>query len=196
MKSNVLENLRLRATLETVRCWRALWLVSLLITLPACQESETSSNKVGEVGLIYTIEKNPMVLGVDTIDGRAQLLLSADSDLNGDGLMDHIALLQLNSSGSGIFYYLNVFVRDQTSALTFVVEAFLGDRLHIDGLDIYGPQSVSSITGVAIPAADHGQLFIAYRQHNADQAMSEKPKLFMTKHYKLVGEELVLLEQN
>jgi len=175
---------------------RTFWFVAFSILVSACEVVVTEKSALNVSDLTYVLEESPVVLGVNTIDGQAQLLMSAEGDLNGDGQLDYVALLQLNSQGTGVFYYLNVFVRDDSSRLKFVTETFLGDRIDIVALEVYGPQSVSSVSGVAIAEDDYGQILVAYRQHGATQSMSEKPRVFLTKHFLLSDENLVLVEQN
>jgi hypothetical protein len=103
-------------------------------------------------------------------------------------------LLSLNSRGSGVFYYLNVFVDDGNDGWRFAGEEFLGDRIKFDFMDIYGEGSVVPGTDVPIHPDDQGKLLVAYFVHASEQALSEQPSLYLTKHWKVDDGKLVLIE--
>ena len=113
---------------------------------------------------------------------------------NGDGRDDRAVILVLNSVGSGVFYYLNVFLDDPKSQWRFVGEEFLGDRIKFDFLQIYAEGSASSITGVPIHPLDYGQLVVAFSARSNQQSFTEEPSLYLTRHWKVKNEGLVLME--
>ena len=94
----------------------------------------------------YTIDGNAVRIDEPGEDGRVSLLASAMGDLNDDGRDDSGVILRLNSKGSGVFYYLNVFLDEGDDGWRFVGEGLLGDRIKFDFLDIYREGSVSSVT--------------------------------------------------
>ncbi len=61
-------------------------------------------------------------------EGTISLLRSVRADLNDDTLDDLAAVLVLDSKGSGIFYYLNVFLADRGGRLSLVGTQFLGEQ--------------------------------------------------------------------
>ena len=142
----------------------------------------------------YTIEGKRVQLDEPGTIGTVSLLASVSGDLNGDGHDDQAVILVLNSVGSGVFYYLNVFLDDGKSEWRFVGEEFLGDRIRFDFLDIYSEGSVSSITGVPIHPNDYGKLMVAFSVRSSEQSFAEEPGLYLTKHWKLEGGRLVLIE--
>ena len=121
------------------------------------------------------------------------LLRSVRADLNDDTLDDLAAVLLLDSKGSGIFYYLNVFLADLDGRLNLVGTQFLGDRIKFDFIEIYGE---ASLTGVPIHADDYGQLAVGYSMHAAGQAFAEQPSLYITRHWKVSEGKLLSLESN
>lgn len=148
-------------------------------------------------GLNYTIEGSPVQFRSGSHhgeDGNASIVASATGDLNGDNNDDLVVVLRLNSVGSGIFYYINAFLHEGPGKRVNVGEAFLGDRIQIEFLDIYEGGSVSVLTGVAIHPADYGQFVAGYHTHSQDQAFAEKPNLFVTRHWQVTDGRLVLIE--
>ena len=126
-------------------------------------------------------------------DGTVSLLTSVRADLNDDTLDDLAAVRLLDSKGSGIFYYLNVFLADRDGRLNLVGTQFLGDRIKFDFIEIYGEES---LTGVPIHADDYGQLAVGYSMHAAGQAFAEQPSLYITRHWKVSEGKLLSLESN
>jgi hypothetical protein len=146
---------------------------------------------------VYVIEGSTVRLDDDVYfgeDGTVSLLRSVRADLNNDTLDDLAAVLRLDSKGSGIFYYLNVFLADRDGRLSLVGAQFLGDRIKLDFIEIYGEASISSLTGVPIHADDYGQLAVGYSSHAAGQAFTEQPSLYITRHWKVSEGKLVSLE--
>ena len=142
----------------------------------------------------YTIDGNAVRIDEPGEDGTVSLLASAMGDLNDDGRDDSGVILRLNSKGSGVFYYLNVFLDEGDDGWRFVGEGFLGDRIKFDFLDIYREGSVSSLTGVPIHPNDHGQLVVAYSVRSKEQPFSEEPDLDLTRHWRVDEGNLVLME--
>jgi len=143
---------------------------------------------------VYSVEGNALVLEGGTYegeDGTVSLLTSSSGDLNGDSIDDEAAVLVHNSRGSGVFYYLNVLLNDGSGTRKLAGEAFLGDRIKFDFIDIYGPGSVSQLTDVPIHPNDYGQVIVAYYTYGPDQAFSENPELYLTRHWKIQDGKLV-----
>jgi len=126
--------------------------------------------------------------------GSVSPLTTVRGDLNADGYEDLATIVVHDSVGSGVFYYLNVFVADGDGGLRLVGEEFLGDRLKSDLLDIYSEGSVSSNTGIPIHPDDYGMLIAAYFTHTNDQSFAEEPTLYITKHWRVLNDLLVQIE--
>jgi len=146
---------------------------------------------------VYSIEGNQVQLEggfFESQDGTVSLLTAISGDVNGDAADDQAAILVLDSRGSGVFYYLNVLLNDGNGTLGQAREAFLGDRIKFDLMDIYGDESVSQLTGVPIHPDDYGKLVVAYHIHGDDQAYADDPELYITRHWKIESGRLVLVE--
>ena len=146
---------------------------------------------------VYSIEGNQVQLEggfFESQDGTVSLLTAISGDVNGDAADDQAVILVLDSRGSGVFYYLNVLLNDGNGTFGQVREAFLGDRIKFDFMDIYGAESVSQLTGVPIHPDDYGKLVVAYHIHGDDQAYADDPKLHITRHWKIESGRLVLVE--
>ncbi|GAA5317541.1 MAG: hypothetical protein AseanaTS_27460 [Candidatus Pelagadaptatus aseana] len=141
----------------------------------------------------YVVSGNRVELG-SLEGGELSLKKMVSGDLNNDGVPDRAVVLVNNSSGSGVLYYLNVFLGTDSDGWQFVAEEFLGDRIVLQEMSIYGEGSVSAITGVPIHSDDYGQLMLAYYTYKVDQAFSEKPALFLTRHWKFEAGDLQRLE--
>jgi hypothetical protein len=155
------------------------------------------SGDTAPMKLFYSVEGNALALegGVrEGEDGTVSLLTSTSGDLDGDAASDQAAILVHNSRGSGVFYYLNVLLNDGKGGLGLAGEAFLGDRIKFDFMDIYGAGSVSRLTGVPIHPDDHGQLVVGYYIHGPEQAYAESPGIYITRHWRVEGEKLVSVE--
>jgi len=83
---------------------------------------------------------------------------------------------------------------DGNGALGLAGEAFLGDRIKFDFIEIYGAGSVSRGTDVPIHPDDHGQLVVGYYIHGRDQAYADSPKFYITRHWKIDDGKLVSVE--
>ena len=143
---------------------------------------------------VYTINGGAIRIDEPGQDGTVSLLASAIGDLNDDGRDDRGVILRLNSKGSGVFYYLNVFLDEGDDGWRLVGEEFLGDRIKFDFLDIYREGSVSSLSGVPIHPDDYGQLVVAYSVRSKEQPFSEEPDLYLTRHWRVDEGKLVLME--
>ena len=143
---------------------------------------------------VYTIEGEPVQLDVEGENSTTWMMKNAAGDLNGDGQDDHAAVLSQNTGGTGVFYYLNVFLNDGKDGWQFVGEEFLGDRIKFDFLDIYAEGSVSQLTDVPIHPDDYGQLVVAYATHTVEQSFAEEPGNYLTRHFKVQDGSLVALD--
>ena len=146
---------------------------------------------------VYSIEGNIIELEGGILEGEGgavSLLTLTSGDLDGDDFGDQAAILVHNSRGSGVFYYLNVLLNDDNGALRLAGEAFLGDRIKLDFMEIYGAGSVSPLTGVPIHPDDFGQLVVAYYIHDRGQAYAENPGVYITRHWKIVDGKRVSVE--
>ncbi|NVN80452.1 MULTISPECIES: hypothetical protein [unclassified Vibrio] len=81
-----------------------------------------------------------------------------------------VAPMWISNQGSGVFYYLGLFKHDQQrSRVVLVDQLFLGDRVHIQTLDVAqqpDSQSQKKLTGEG---------FIGFTQHSAEQSFAEPP---------------------
>jgi len=146
---------------------------------------------------VYSVEDNQVQLEggfFESEDGTVSLLTAISGDLDGDDADDQAAILVLDSRGSGVFYYLNVLLNDGKGTLGQAREAFLGDRIKFDFMDIYGAESVSRLTGVPIHPEDHGKLVVGYYIHGPEQAYAESPGIYVTRHWKIDDRKLVSVE--
>lgn len=146
---------------------------------------------------VYSVEGSALALEGGVLegeDGTVSLLTSMSGDLDGDAAGDQAAILVHNSRGSGVFYYLNVLLNDGKGRLGLAGEAFLGDRIKFDFVDIYGAGSVSRLTGIPIHPDDHGQLVVGYYIHGPEQAYAESPGIYVTRHWRVEDEKLVSVE--
>jgi hypothetical protein len=154
-------------------------------------------NEAASMTPAYSINGNVVELEggiLEREDGTVSLLNSTPGDLDGDASDDQAAILVHNSRGSGVFYYLNVLLTDANGALRLAGEEFLGDRIKLDFTEIYRAGSVSPLTGVPIHPDDHGQLVVAYYTHGPDQAYTENPRFYITRHWKIDDGKLVAVE--
>lgn len=168
---------------------------AICLLVAGCGNDNSADN--APIAPVYSVEGNALVLEGGTYegeDGTVSLLTSTSGDLNGDAVIDEAAILVLNSHGSGVFYYLNVLLNDGRGTPELAGEAFLGDRIKFDFVDIYGAGSVSLLSGVPIHPDDYGQLVVAYHTYGRDQVFSENPEIYLTRHWKIQDGELVNLE--
>lgn len=154
-------------------------------------------NGAPSTALAYSIYGSAVELESGTLEGEGgevSFLTSTPGDMDGDGSSDLAVVLVHDSPGSGVFYYLNVFLNDGNEAYRLAGEDFLGDRIRVDFSQIYKVGSVSSLTGVPILPSDYGQLVVGYYFHGPEQAFAEDPSAFLTRHWKVQGGKLVALE--
>ena len=59
-------------------------------------------------------------------------------DLNGDGILDGVAVLATNTGGSGTFYTVHAIIGDGNGGYTDVDSFFLGDRIAVPGVSVSG----------------------------------------------------------
>ena len=59
-------------------------------------------------------------------------------DLNGDGILDGVAVLATNTGGSGTFYTVHAVLGDGDGGYTDVDSFFLGDRIAVPGVTVNG----------------------------------------------------------
>ncbi len=172
-------------------------ILSLAVLLGCAEPGDSSasdSSTSGPTEPAYVINGQHVEPGQAGPDGTASLHASVGGDLNQDGRDDRAVILTLDSSGSGVFYHLNVFLDDGAGGWRLGGEEFLGDRIKFDFLDIYAEGSVSAITGVPIHPDDYGQLVVAFFVHSSDQSFSDEPSLYLTRHWRLGDDRLVPVE--
>jgi len=176
------------------------WAIALAIaclTMVGCGSEQPDD--VSSTTPIYSIEGNQVQLEdgfFESEDGTVSLVTAISGDLDGDAADDQVALLVLDSRGSGVFYYLNVLLNDGNGTLGQAREEFIGDRIKFDFMDVYGAESVSRLTGVPIHPDDHGQLVVGYYTHGPEQAYAERPEIYITRHWKIESGRLVMVEDD
>jgi hypothetical protein len=94
-------------------------------------------------------------------------------DFNGDGTEDIAFLLTQDPGGSGTFYYI-VAALNISGGYSGTNAIFLGDRI--------APQSTEF---------KDGEIVVNYADRNPDDPMTAAPTLGVSKHFKVVGGELV-----
>lgn len=105
-------------------------------------------------------------------------------DLNNDDIDDLVVILSQDTGGSGIFFYLNAFI-NVNGKFVFNGENYLGDRIKIDDLSIYGKNHI-----------DAGIILVALNVYSQEQSFSEEPAFYITRNYKIDNEELIFIPQN
>jgi hypothetical protein len=105
------------------------------------------------------------------------LIRSAKSDLNGDGVEDGLALLAVNTGGSGTFIYL-VAVINQDGNPEQTATLLLGDRVDIQSLEV-----------------KDGRVQAAILTHAPDDPLC-CPSLQATREYRLENDKLVTPQQS
>jgi hypothetical protein len=133
----------------------------------------------------YVIEGQPVAL----VDGRAETPAApgsasmvvtqyfgneATGDLNGDGTPDVVFLLTQNSGGSGTFYYV-VAALETAGGYEGTSAVLLGDRV--------APQTTE---------IRDGQVIVNYAERRADEPMTARPSIGVSKYLKVEGTTLVL----
>ncbi|GEA50717.1 hypothetical protein VIN01S_15210 [Vibrio inusitatus NBRC 102082] len=78
----------------------------------------------------------------------------------------------VTTSGSGAFYYLGVY-RKEDKHFSVIQELFLGDRIQIESL---------SLTGDVIN--------LTFKQHGLSQALSDEPNELISRKFSIVGTQL------
>jgi len=180
----------------------AIAIVVLFALVGGCAEPTPESEGRDESGAaaprdaepVFRIEGQAVQLGEAGEDGTVSVFASVTGDLDEDGQEDRVVVLKLDSSGTGVFYYLNAFLKESDGEWRFVGEAFLGDRIKFDFLNIYVEGSVSSITGVPIHPDDYGQVVVAFFAHSSEQSFADEPSLYLTRHWRVADEGLVPIE--
>jgi len=155
-----------------------------IITTPII--SETSSYQDSK-NCTYVVDGQTITL----VDGYAEQEITPESaskritryfgneiniDLNSDGLMDSVLLLQQESGGSGLFYYVVAAI--QTKAGCSGTNAILlGDRI--------APQSTN------VDTSDSTQFIVNYADRKSDEPMSSSPTEGISRVFKLENGVLV-----
>ena len=69
---------------------------------------------------------------------RSEFITGAAGDLNGDGILDGVAVLATNTGGSGTFYTVHAILGDPDGGFGDVDSVFLGDRIAVPGVELIG----------------------------------------------------------
>ena len=67
-------------------------------------------------------------------------ITGAAGDLNGDGLLDGVAVLTTNTGGTGFFYTVHAILADGDGGSRDVGSVFIGDRVTVTGVELSGPR--------------------------------------------------------
>ncbi len=76
---------------------------------------------------------------------RSSFITGTAGDLNGDGILDGVAVLATNTGGSGTFYTVHAILGDGDGGYTDVDSFFLGDRIAVPGVTAIGSSIEVSI---------------------------------------------------
>lgn len=177
----------------------AITVVVLLALVVGCEKRNPEPEKPNErsdaaappAGPVFNINGKTVKLNEVGEDGTISLLSSVTGDLNEDGRDDRAVVLKLDSRGTGVFYYLNAFLRESQGGWRLVGEEFLGDRIRFDYIQIYGEGSPALGTDVPVHPDDRGTLVVAFFIHGT-QPLSEPPDLYLTRHWRVEDGKLVL----
>jgi hypothetical protein len=171
--------------------------IGLLISLAlqGCGESNIESMGRTQPGEpVFTIEGTAIRL-VDNVfeseDGTVSLVDSTRGDVDNDGHDDLVAVLVLNSKGSGVFYYLNVLLGSGEGDWRSAGEEFLGDRIDFDFITIYGDGSTAPHTDVPVHPDDYGVIVLGFGTRSADQSFAEAPKLYITRSWRVIDGKII-----
>jgi len=164
--------------------------ILIALTLQGCGESNIDSMERTEPGQpVFTIEGKTVRL-VDNVfadeDGTVSLMDSTRGDVDNDGHDDLVAVLVLDSKGSGVFYYLNVLLSSGAGDWQSAGEEFLGDRIDFDFVTIYAEGSTAPGTDVPIHPDDYGLIVVGFTAHGTDQSFAEQPKLYITREWRVI----------
>ena len=69
---------------------------------------------------------------------RSAFITGAAGDLDGDGILDGVAVLATNTGGSGTFYTVHAVLGDPEGGFRDVDSVFLGDRIAVPGVELSG----------------------------------------------------------
>ena len=69
---------------------------------------------------------------------RSSFITGAAGDLNGDGVLDGVAVLATNTGGSGTFYTVHAIVGGSEGGPRDVASVLIGDRIVVESVEIRG----------------------------------------------------------
>lgn len=69
---------------------------------------------------------------------RSSFITGTAGDLDGDGILDGVAVLATNTGGSGTFYTVHAILGDGDGGFRDVDSFFLGDRIAVPAVDLDG----------------------------------------------------------
>ncbi len=69
---------------------------------------------------------------------HSSFITGTAGDLNGDGILDGVAVLATNTGGSGTFYTVHAILGDADGGFRDVDSLFLGDRISVLAVDLDG----------------------------------------------------------
>ncbi|MCY3561003.1 MAG: hypothetical protein OXH20_07515 [bacterium] len=119
-------------------------LVALTVVLAACDFGVFRSAFADVIYSIPTVTDEQVLLdesGRFADEGarvRSSFVTGTAGDLNGDGILDGVAVLATNTGGSGTFYTVHAILGDADGGFRDVASAFLGDRIAVPAVDLEG----------------------------------------------------------
>ncbi len=72
-------------------------------------------------------------------------ITGASGDLDGDGLLDGVAVLATNTGGTGFFYTVHAILADGDGGFSDVGSVFIGDRISVTSVELSGPMIEVSV---------------------------------------------------
>ena len=132
---------------QRLRRWLALLVGVLVAVLLASCDYETYRLGFGDVEYsvgVLVHEQVRLDENGEFSDEEAMLdstfITGATGDLNGDGLLDGVAVLTTNTGGTGFFYTVHALLADRGGGFRDVGNVFIGDRIAVTGVELSGPR--------------------------------------------------------
>ena len=133
---------------QPMRRWIALLVGALVALLATSCDYQTFRLAFGDVeyslsGLIdeqVRLDETGYTPEETMIDST--FITGAAGDLNGDGLLDGVAVLTTNTGGTGFFYTVHALLADGDGGFRDVGNVFIGDRVTVTGVELSGPKIV------------------------------------------------------
>jgi len=132
---------------QRMRRWLALLvgaLVAVLLTSCDYQDFRLAFGDVEYTVGVLVDERVRLDENGEFFDEEARMtsgfITGAAGDLNGDGLLDGVAVLATNTGGTGFFYSVHAVLADGDGGFRDVGNVFIGDRVTVTGVELNGPR--------------------------------------------------------